>query len=54
MNFLDTYGTESGRTNDLLEPGLQMNQGGDVLEALVSKRSAVVALSRRDPAENPA
>src|SRR6266545_1628660 len=53
MNFLDRYGTESGCTHDLLEPGFQVSQGGDVLKALVGERSAVVTLGRGDPAKNP-
>src|SRR6266545_641787 len=54
MNFLDTYGTESGGTHDLFEPGFQMGQGRDVLKALVGERSAVITLSRSDPAKNSA
>src|SRR5260370_17026755 len=54
MKFLHTYGTESGRMHDLFEPRLQMTQGGDVLEALVGERGAVVALGGSDPAQDPA
>lgn len=51
MKFLDTYGTASGRTHDLLEPGLKVREGGHVLKASVGERSPVVALARREPAE---
>src|ERR1700730_627854 len=54
MRFPHRYGTGSSGIHNLLEPALEMAQGGDVLEPEVGEGGAVVALRRRDPAERAA
>src|ERR1700730_7500202 len=54
MRFPDRYEKGSGSIHDLLEPALQVGQGGDVLEATVGERGAVVTLGGSEPVEGAA
>src|SRR5713226_9827508 len=51
MWFQVVFETASGRRTQVLQAGLQMREGGDVLEAAVAERGAVEALGRGQPAD---
>src|SRR5712691_949184 len=51
MRFHVISGTRSGRLSKVMKPSLEMAEGGDVLEAAVGERRAVVALRRSEPAD---
>src|SRR5713101_5213522 len=51
MRFLDRYCTGSGSIHDLHKSAREMGQGGDVLEATIYERGAVVPFGRSQPAQ---
>src|SRR6267143_1545265 len=54
MKFLDTYETRLGSIRDFLKPGLQVGQGGNVLESAVIEGGAEVPLGWSQPAQHAA
>src|SRR5579859_2663525 len=54
MRFPDRYESGSGCMHGLLEPILEMSEGGDVLEASIPEDGAVVPLAGSQPTKRPA